>query len=57
MPVSCPRCQGAMIPDPDGAYCLCCGYVSYPEPPLPWVRTMTRKEERRKPGRSVVGLG
>lgn len=32
----CPRCFGYMIPESDqyGSYrsCLCCGYVSYPEP-------------------------
>ena len=56
--MTCPRCFGPMFPESDihGEYrtCMCCGYVSYAEPPAPWVQETRRMGHRGKQARTLA---
>lgn len=54
---ACPRCQGDMTnnqADPGERACLQCGYVTYPTPPLPFVRERSGQSTRTRKAKQVA---
>jgi|GEM_PF-1404073 len=54
---ACPRCRGDMTnnaADPGERACLQCGYVTYPTPPLPFVRERSGQSSRSRKAKQVA---
>jgi len=54
---ACPKCHGDMIEsrqDPGERACLQCGYVTYPTPPLPFVRERSSQVNRPRKTKQVA---
>ncbi len=54
---ACPKCHGDMAnnqADPGERACLQCGYLTYPTPPLPFVRERSGQSSRPRKAKQVA---
>lgn len=54
---ACPKCHGDMVTQQQDAgehACLQCGFVTYPTPPLPFVRERSSQSSRARKAKQVA---